>query len=158
MLNLKLTRWWVIAPELFVETTRAFNVFVPTDNSLYRDQPLTTQTGNIYRSRSIGFYYQKHGANVYPLIRWGDEHTYTDAVLPEPVAFAGAPRNSIVVVSAYGCIRRQENKRRFQAGLESMIDVLAPNPLLLHGSMPKPFFRMSYQGLCLSSSPIGSHA
>lgn len=59
----------LIAPELFVETARAFNVFVPTDNSLYRDQPLTTQTGNMYRSRAIGFYYQKHGTNVYPLIR-----------------------------------------------------------------------------------------
>lgn len=130
----------LIAPELFVGTALSFDVFVPTDNSLYRDQPLATQIGNIYRSRAIGFYYQKHGANVYPLIRWGDERTYTDKVFPESVAFAGAPKNSVVVVSTYGCIRGQDNKRHFQAGLESMVDVLAPTLVLVHGSMPKTVF------------------
>lgn len=130
----------LIAPELFIETAKSFEVFVPTDNSLYRDQPLATQIGNIYRSRAIGFYYQKRGANVYPLIRWGDERTYTDVVLPEPVAFSGAPKNSVVVVSTYGCIRGQENKKHFQAGLECMIDALAPSLVLVHGAMPKSVF------------------
>lgn len=130
----------LISPERFIETAQSFEVFVPTDNSLYRDQPLATQIANVYRSRAIGFYFQRHGANVYPLIRWGDERTYTDYVLPEPVAFAGAPKNSIVVISTYGCIRGMEDKMHFQAGLEAMVDTLTPEVVLVHGAMPAAVF------------------
>lgn len=130
----------LITPELFVQTAKSFSVFVPPDCSLYRDQPLATQIGNVYRSRAIGFYYQRHGANVYPLIRWGDERTYTDAALPEPVAFLGAPKSSTVVISTYGCIRGAENKSHFQAGVECMVDFLHPQLVLVHGAMPKAVF------------------
>ena len=130
----------LIAPELFVETSRSFSIFVPPDCSLYRDQPLATQIGNIYRSRAIGFYYQKRGANVYSFIRWGDERTYTDEVLPEPISFMGAPKDSVVVVSTYGCIRGAENKHHFQAGIECMVDYLHPQLVLVHGAMPKAVF------------------
>ena len=130
----------LIAPELFIETVRNFLVFVPPDNSLYRDQPLTTQIGNVYRSRAIGFYYQKRGANVYPLVRWGDERTYTDEILPEPVSFMVVPKGSVVVISTYGCIRGSENKRHFQAGVECMVDFLRPQLVLVHGAMQKNVF------------------
>ena len=130
----------LIAPDLFVETAKSFSAFVPPDCSIYRDQPLATQIGNVYRSRAIGCYYQKHGANVYPLIRWGDERTYTDAVLPEPVSFMGAFKDSVVVISTYGCIRGAENKLHFQAGVECMVDFLRPKLVLVHGSMPKGVF------------------
>ncbi len=131
----------LIAPELFVETAKNFSVFVPPDCSLYRDQPLTTQIGNVYRSRAIGYYYQRRGANVYPLIRWGDERTYTDAVLPEPVSFMGVSKDNVVVISTYGCIRGAENKHHFQAGVECMVDFLHPQLVLVHGAMPKSVFK-----------------
>ena len=79
----------LIEPERFVETANSFAIFVPPDCSLYRDQPFATQICNVYRSRALGHYYQSHGANVYPLVRWGDERSYTDVMFPEPVAFAG---------------------------------------------------------------------
>ena len=127
-------------PERFVDMAKSFSIFVPPDCSLYRDQPLSTQIGNVYRSRAIGFYYQRRGANVYPLIRWGDERTYTDLALPEPVSFLGVPKHSVVVVSTYGCIRSKENKHHFQGGIEAMVDYLKPELVLVHGSMPKRVF------------------
>ena len=130
----------LIAPEAFIGTAKSFSVFVPPDCSLYRDQPLSTQIGNVYRSRAIGYYYQNNGANVYPLIRWGDERTYTDVALPEPVSFLGAPKDSVVVISTYGCIRGLENKRHFRAGVECMVDYLRPQLVLVHGAMPKSIF------------------
>ena len=130
----------LIKPELYVAEAKSFKVFVPPDCSLYRDQPLTTQIGNVYRSRAIGYYYQARGANTYALIRWGDERTYTDSVLPEPVAFMGAPKKSVVVISTYGCIRGAANKHYFQEGVECMVDYLAPQLVLVHGPMPKEVF------------------
>lgn len=127
-------------PERYIGAARSFALFVPPDCSVYRDMPLALQITNIYRSRAIGYYYQRHGANVYPLIRWGDERTYTDRVLSEPIAFAGVEMRSPVVVSTYGCIRGAENRRHFKAGLEAMVDYLEPSLVLVHGPMPATVF------------------
>lgn len=130
----------LIEPESFVETANSFAIFVPPDCSLYRDQPFATQICNVYRSRALGHYYQSHGANVYPLVRWGDERSYTDVMFPEPVAFAGIERNGVVVISTYGCIRGAENRRYFAEGVECMVDALSPQLVLVHGPMPRRVF------------------
>ena len=127
-------------PHAYIDEFKAFPLFIPSDNSLYRDSPLAVQIANIYRSRAIGHFYQRHGANVYPLVRWGDERTYTTCKLPEKVAFAGIEHHSPVVVSTYGCIRGKENKRHFRAGLEAMLDELEPSLVLVYGSMPDQVF------------------
>lgn len=127
-------------PERYIDVAQNFALFVPPDCSLYRDMPLALQVTNIYRSRAIGCYYQRHCANVYPLIRWGDERTYTGSVLPEPVAFLGVEKHSPVVVSTYGCIRSAENRKHFKAGLEAMVGYLEPSLVLVHGSMPDSVF------------------
>lgn len=127
-------------PERYIGVAQSFAVFVPPDCSLYRDMPLALQVTNVYRSRAIGCYYQRHGANVYPLVRWGDERTYTDCVLPEPVAFLGVEKHSPVVVSTYGCIRGAENRKHFKAGIEAMVDYLEPSLVLVHGPMPASVF------------------
>lgn len=128
-------------PGAYIDEFNSFSIFIPTDNSLYRDSPLMAQISNIYRSRAIGHYYQYHGANVYPLVRWGDERTYTTCVLPEAVSFTGVERNSPVVISTYGCIRGKENKYHFKAGLEAMMDDLEPSLVLVHGPMPNSVFK-----------------
>lgn len=127
-------------PERYIEMAKDFSVFVPPDCSVYRDMPLALQITNIYRSRAIGAHYQRHGANVYPLVRWGDERTYSTLVLPEPVAFLGIEKRSVVVISTYGCIRGAENRKHFKAGLEAMVDYLEPTLVLVHGSMPDNIF------------------
>lgn len=110
-------------PGRYIDVAQSFAVFIPPDCSLYRDMPLVLQA-----------------ANVYPLIRWGDERTYTDSVLPEPVAFLGVEKHSPVAVSTYGCIRGTENRKHFKAGLEAMVDYLKPSLVLVHGSMPTSVF------------------
>lgn len=127
-------------PESYIEVAKDFAAFVPPDCSVYRDMPLALQITNIYRSRAIGAYCQQRGANTYPLVRWGDERTYTAEVLPEPVAFIGVEKHSIVVISTYGCIRGKENRRHFKAGLEAMVDYLEPALVLVHGAMPDDVF------------------
>lgn len=127
----------LISPEDYTEDILKFPLFTPLDNSLYRDASLAVQIGNIYRSRAIGYYYQRKGANVYPLIRWGDERTYTTCLLPEKVAFIGVEGYSPVVVSSYGCYRSRADKFHFEAGFMAMMDELEPSMVLVHGTISK---------------------
>ncbi len=127
-------------PEDFVEDLLRFSAVVTPDNSLYRDAPLIVQIANVYRNRAIGHYLQKNGAYVITNIRWGDERSYTTDFLPEKFAFLGAPKNSIVSVGTYGCIRGKDNKYYFREGLEAMLDELTPEVVLVYGSMPKSIF------------------
>lgn len=127
----------LISPEDYTEDILKFPLFTPLDNSLYRDASLAVQIGSIYRSRAIGYYYQRKGANVYPLIRWGDERTYTTCLLPEKVAFIGVEGHSPVVVSSYGCYRSRADKFHFEAGFMAMMDELEPSMVLVHGTISK---------------------
>ncbi len=130
----------LIHPEAFIEDFGRFAALISPDCSLYRDAPLTVQITNVYRNRAIGSYYQRHGLYVIPQIRWGSEATYTTKVLPEKIAFLGAPKHSIVAVGTYGCISTKENKLHFRAGLEAMLDTLEPEVVLVYGSMPDFIF------------------
>lgn len=76
----------LINPSSYVEDFRRFRFLLPVDCSLYRDAPLAVQVANLYRSRALGSYYQRNGCNVYPLVRWGNELTYTTRYFPERIA------------------------------------------------------------------------
>ena len=95
---------------------------------------------NVYRNGAIGHFLKKNGAYVITNVRWGDERSYTANVLPEKFAFLGAPKNSIVSIGTYGCIRSKEDKYYFREGLESMLDELIPEVVLVYGSIPKSVF------------------
>lgn len=127
-------------PEEHVNDLLRFPSMVTPDNSLYRDAPLTAQIANVYRNRAIGHFFQKHGAYVITNVRWGDERSYTTNVLPEKFAFLGAPKNSIVSIGTYGCVKSKEDKYYFREGLEAMLDELTPKVVLVYGSMPDAIF------------------
>lgn len=127
-------------PSIYIEQFRKFSAFISPDCSLYRDAPLSVQLANVYRNRAIGHFYQQQGLYVIPQVRWGDEQTYSTAVLPEKIAFLGVEKHSIVAISSYGCISGQDNKHHFKAGLESMLLTIEPKIVLVYGSMPKCVF------------------
>ena len=138
----------LISPESYIDefckqpliTPENIKPILTPDCSLYRDAPLAVQITNVYRNRVIGYYYQSRGAYVIPQIRWGNELTYTTQVLPEPVAFLGAQKHSIVAIGTYGCCRSKDDKYHFEAGLSAMMEILEPEVVLVYGSMnPKIF-------------------
>ena len=132
----------LVAPERFVEEFRRFRSGIVTlDSSLYWDMPLLAQMANTYRNRAIGCYYQRQGIPVITNVRWGDERSYTTKFLPEPFAFLGAPRHSIVAIGTYGCIRGREAEFQMISGLEAMLLYLQPEIVLVYGSMPERIFR-----------------
>ena len=129
----------LITPDEYIKEFQQRMLIAP-DCSLYRNAPLAVQIANIYKSRAIGHYYQTHGVNVTPMVRWGNELTYTTGVLPERVAFLGVEKRSIVAIGTYGCIRSRDDKYHFQAGLDAMMETLEPKIVLVYGSMPQKIF------------------
>lgn len=127
-------------PQAYIEELKKFPVVISPDCSLYRDAPLAVQIANVYKKNAITHYWQSMGVGMTPLVRWGSRDTYTTDVLPEPIAFAGIPHNSIIVISTYGCIKSKDDKYHFAAGLEACLQTLTPKIVLVHGAMPEKVF------------------
>lgn len=130
----------LIDPAAYIEDFRRFQALISIDCSMYVDAPLAVQVINLYRSRALGSYFQRNGANFYPLARWGNELTYTPRYFSEPIAFLGIERKSIVCVSTYGCISSREEKYYFKSGLDAMMRYLEPRVVLVYGAMPDAIF------------------
>lgn len=126
----------LVHPDDYIAILKKYQGFISPDCSVYRDMPLALQITNIYRSRAIGYCFQKHGVYVIPCVRWGDERTYTTKCLPEKVAFLGVEKHSIVSVGSYGQIKDRVNRYYFEAGLDSMIETLEPEIVLVYSQMP----------------------
>ena len=127
-------------PNRFVDDFSRFLGVITPDCSLYVDSPLAVQIGNVYRNRAIGYFLQSHGLYIVPSVRWGDERSYTTEVLPERIAFAGLPKHSIYSIGTYGCCKSKDEQVHLRNGLCAMIDELAPEIVLVYGSMPDSVF------------------
>ena len=127
-------------PESYIEEFLKYKAIISPDCSLYRDAPFQNQLLNIYRRQIIGSLFQRKGCYVIPNARWGDERTYTTKILPFKIAFLGIERHSIISIGTYGCIQSKDDKYHFKAGLESMLQTLEPEVVLVYGSMPDSVF------------------
>lgn len=127
-------------PDKYVTQLSRFPLTIAPDCSLNRDMPLAAQIMSVYRSRAIGYRWQKKGLLVVPNVRWGNEESYTTKMLPEKLAFLGVPKDSTVAVGTYGCIRGRRNERFFIEGLEQMLETLRPRRVLIYGAMPERIF------------------
>lgn len=124
----------------YLSEFKKFSAVISPDCSLYRDMPLCLQIANTYMNRAVGCYLQSQGIYVIPNVRWSDERSYTTVELPEKFAFLGVPKNSIVSIGTYGCIRSKVNKQYFIEGLSAMLDELSPEIVLVYGGMSKVIF------------------
>lgn len=127
----------LLNPDAYIEILKQYQGFISPDCSLYRDMPLAIQITNIYRNRAIGYCFQKHGVYVIPCVRWGDERTYTTKVLPEKIAFLGVEKHSIVSIGTYGQLKDRVNRYYLEAGLDSMMEALEPEVVLVYSKLPE---------------------
>ena len=100
-------------PRKYLSRLSKFNGVITPDFSLYRDMPLVMQAWNTYRGKALGHWWQSQGLNVIPNVRWGDERTYE-------FCCAGVPKNSVIAVGSYGCMKTLRERKFFAKGLEYM--------------------------------------
>lgn len=125
----------------YLDSVRKFAGIVSPDCSLYRDMPLILQAMNTYLNRAIGHFFQENGIIVIPNVRWGDERSYRGiSGRLEPFAFKGVEKGSVVSIGTYGCIDGEENRYFFRDGLGEMLNVIAPERVLVYGRMPNDIF------------------
>lgn len=130
----------LVACDEFVDELAKFPCVLPPDCSLYRDMPLALQIANTYLSRLVGHHLEERKLNVLPAARWGDERSYTPGPFGAPFAFVGIPKNAEVAIGSYGCVKVNENRYHFKAGLEAMLIELSPKKVYVYGSLtPKVF-------------------
>ena len=124
-------------PGEYIAILKQYQGFIAPDCSVYRDMLFAAQVTNIYRSRAIGYCFQKHGVYVVPCVRWGDERTYTTQFLPEKIAFLGVEKHSIVSTGTYGQLKNTVNRYYFEKGLDSMMETLEPEIVLVYSKIPQ---------------------
>ena len=112
-------------------------IIISPDCSLYRNAPLVVQMANVYKSRALGFYFQRNGVKVIPNIRWGGKWTSTSEVLPEKIAFLGVEKGTLISIGTYGCIQGKDNKQVFADGLSEALKTIEPKAVLVYGPMPE---------------------
>lgn len=128
------------ATDNYMNEFSKFKGIISPDCSLYRDMPLSLQIANTYLNRAVGTNIQRKGNNVIPNVRWGDERSYSTILFREKFAFVGVPKNSIVAIGTYGCIKSKEDKYYFKEGLRAMLEELKPEVVLVYGAMPDSIF------------------
>lgn len=117
-----------------------FEGVVSPDCSLYFDMPLATQIANTYLNRAFGYHLFRKGHHVVPNIRWGDERSYATCLFPEPFAFQGVAKHSVVAVGNYGCFKSPLEKFHFVRGFKEMMEYLEPTDILFYGCLPPKIF------------------
>lgn len=127
-------------PDEYVVKLKKFQCVISPDASVFWDAPFAAQIINKYRNHAVAHYLQMKGVNIIPNVRWGDERTYTTEVFPEPLAFLGFEKHSIVSIGSYGLVKSADEKKHFKAGLEGMLKYLEPKVVLVYGSMPSEIF------------------
>jgi len=91
------------------------------------------QIWNIYRSRALGYWFQKNGVNIIVNIRYGDERTYA-------IACDGAPRNCTIAIGTHGTMKKTEDRRYLLEGLDFIINELHPKDIVIYGTASSKYF------------------
>lgn len=115
------------SPRRYAELLRPFRCVCTPDFSLYADMPLAMKIWNVYRSLTIGVFWQKQGLNVVPTLQWAEPRTFD-------FCFNGIPRGAMVAVSTLGAAKGRFSRQMWQAGMKEAIRQLHPTTILLYGS------------------------
>jgi hypothetical protein len=128
----KFERIWR-TPERYLPLMMSYGGAIAPDFSLYREMPLPQQKYNVYRSRTIGYWWSRNGIKVIPNVRWSGEQTYD-------FCFDGLPKNSVVAVGTHGCVKHLDDRKCFIDGFMVMLDRIKPSTVIVYGSASDKIF------------------
>ena len=78
--------------------------------------------------RVFGYWLGKNGIAVINNVRWGTSESWA-------YCWEGIPKHSIVAIGTVGgSPRKLVDRKRFEEGLEELIQVLAPHTIVIYGS------------------------
>ena len=131
------------APDMYIDMFKKYKCVLGTDFSLFYDLPKALQVYNIYRNRTLDYYFMKNGVNIIPTVSWGDNTTYE-------WCFDGICLGSAVALSTVGS-RKIDNGEMFRQGYEIMKEILTPTQIICVG---KPYNFMKDDNVLVFNSFI----
>ena len=117
-------------PNRYIQKLKNYQCVFTPDFSLLLDMYEPVIEWNSYRSKHIGVLMQKNDIKVIPTISWAGRNTY-DA------CFDGHPRNSVIVVSSLGVMKKKLSLPFFMEGFREMLRRLSPSTIIFYGLIPK---------------------
>ncbi len=115
---------------------------ITPDFSTYQDFPEPWKIFNTYRMRAYGYWLGKNNIAVINNVRWGTSESYK-------YCFDGIPQNSIVAIGTCGgSPRKLIDRRRFEEGLDILVNRLHPHTIIVYGSANYDCFeKLKEQGI-----------
>ena len=116
-------------PNRYVEILKRFDGVITPDFSVYYDMPYSMQIWNVFRSRTLGAWFQQKGIKVIPNIRFGDRRTFD-------YCCDGISKHSIISIGSLGCLKVKEYRPTFEAGVKHIVNRLQPEAVVIYGAAP----------------------
>jgi hypothetical protein len=115
---------------------------ITPDFSTYQDFPEPWKIFNTYRMRAYGYWLGKNNIAVINNVRWGTSESYK-------YCFDGIPQNSIVAIGTCGgSPRKHIDRKRFEEGLDILLNRLHPHTIIVYGSANYDCFeKLKEQGI-----------
>ena len=125
-----------------IKILRHFAGVITPDFSTYQDFPIPIKYYATYRTRAYGYWLGNEGLEVINNVRWGTEESFD-------YCFEGIPESSIVSIGTVGgSPRKLVDRKRFEIGLNKMVEILKPHTILIYGSANGECFdRLREQGI-----------
>ena len=125
------TSIWLF-PQRALTILKHFRGIITPDFSTYQDFPYPLKIWNTFRMRAFGYWIGTQGLEVINNVRWGTPETYS-------YCFDGIDSNSIVAIGTVGgSPRKLIDRKRFEDGLDVMIQQLSPHTIIVYGSADYP--------------------
>lgn len=113
-------------PDKYIPYLKEAQCVLMPDFSLYMDMPLPMKLWNVYRSRAMAHYWQRHGIRVLASLTWADQKSYD-------YCFEGIPEGSVVAVSTVGVKNDEGAMRVWKDGMDEAMRRIRPSAVLLYG-------------------------
>jgi hypothetical protein len=124
------------SPEKYIRQFLGFGwgaVLAP-DFSTWRDDPLSEQAHNVFRSRWLARQWQLVGLDIIPILSWSDESSFS-------WAFQGIPRHCPVVATECRTAGgNDEDRRAFLGGLTEGVRQVQPRHIVIYGGQEHAYW------------------
>lgn len=112
-------------PKRYTEMLQKHPGVVGPDFSLFRDTPQPIQMWSYYKKQWLERYWQIKGIKVIPNVTWSNEESFE-------WCFDGTPKESVISISANGCMHNPIARSIFWKGYIKAQEILKPKLILLH--------------------------
>lgn len=106
---------------------------IAPDFSVMWTHPLHLQIESVGRSRTLGSWMQRAGADTIPVARWGMPETYE-------FAFEAIAPGGTVAVGTTGCMRDPVTRGVFAKGVPELLRRVEPKTLVVYGPLREDVF------------------